>query len=141
VLVVCYGNIYRSAFVCGYFEQHPVPGVEFRSAGFHPVAGRPAPARHIELSRQAGVELEGHRSAVVTIDDVRWAELIVLMDRHNWRALVELGAARERLVWLGALDEGLIEIADPYGLSDCEAAGIVERLLACSTELAARLKS
>jgi len=141
VLVVCYGNIYRSAFVGAYFAQHPIPGIEFRSAGFYPVAGRPAPARHVELSRHVGVELADHRSAVVTARDIRWADVIVLMDRHNWLSLIELGAAEEQLVWLGSLDGGAIEINDPYGLSDLEAARIVERLRACTTGLAARLKA
>lgn len=141
LLVVCHGNIYRSAFVGAYFVRHPVPGIEFRTAGFHPVTGRPAPARHVELCRQVGVDLSGHRSAVVTAADIQWADLIVLMDRHNWLALLELGAVEERLVWLGALDGGPIELPDPYRLSDSDAAAIVRRLLACSIELAARLRA
>jgi protein-tyrosine phosphatase len=140
VLVVCYGNIYRSAFVGADLAQRSIPQIEIRSAGLHPVAGRSSPSRHVEMSLRYGVELADHRSAVLASEDLAWADLIVLMDRHNWQSLVERGAARERMVWLGALDGGGIEITDPYKLDAAGAERIVERLAICSEQLAARLR-
>jgi hypothetical protein len=43
------------------------------------------------------------------------------------------------MVWLGALDGGDIEIADPYGLDDVHAQRIIARMAACSEHLAVRL--
>ena len=141
VLVVCYGNIYRSAFVDAFLAAQPITGVEVRSAGLHPVANRESPPRHVAMSRRHGVDLRSHRSRALAQSDLEWAELIVLMDRHNWQNLVELGADRQRLVWLGALDDGAIEIPDPYGMDDAKTERIVARLAECSSALAARLAS
>lgn len=141
VLVICYGNICRSAFVEAYLQQSPVPRLEVRSAGFHPVAGRPSPERHINFSRQHGVDLGLHRSRTLADSDLEWAQLIVLMDRHNWQMLAKNGADPARLLWLGALDGGAIEIPDPYSLDDDRASAVVARLSACSAILARTLAS
>jgi len=58
------------------------------------------------------------------------------MDRHNWQALRNIGAPADRLAWLGALDDGPVEIPDPYGLDEQSALGILGRLDACSVRLA-----
>lgn len=141
ILVVCYGNIYRSAFVAAYLAQQSIPRVDIRSAGFHPQAGRPVPLRHIEMSLKFAVDLSAHRSAILAPADLAWADLVVLMDRHNWQALVERGVDPKLLVWLGALDGGRIEIPDPYRLDDRDAARILERLAICSAALVGRLRS
>lgn len=140
LLVVCYGNIYRSALAGAVLETRLASSVEVRSAGFHPVEGRPSPERHISLCSAYGVSLQQHRSRLVRASDLEWADLIVLMDRHNWAALRRLGAAADKILWLGALlPQGPIEIRDPYGLSDEHARRIVERLLAATERLAERM--
>ena len=139
VLVVCHGNIYRSAFVGQYLMQHLPEAVTVRSGGFHPVAGRPAPERHVLYSRRYGVDLAEHRSAVIDSSDVQWADTIVLMDSRNWQALMNLGAPRDRLIWLGVLDGAGAEIPDPDQLSDDEAAAVVDRLHECGSLLAMRI--
>jgi len=139
VLVVCHGNIYRSAFVSQYLMQHLPDAVCVRSGGFHPVAGRPAPERHVLYSRRYGVDLAEHRSAVIDSSDVQWADTIVLMDSRNWQALINLGAPRHRLIWLGVLDGAGVEIPDPDRLSDDEAAAVVDRLQECGSLLAMRI--
>jgi len=63
------------------------------------------------------------------------------MDRHNWQALATMGAPDERLVWLGAMDDGPVEISDPYGQDDATMACIIERLSACTVRLAERIST
>jgi protein-tyrosine-phosphatase len=128
LLVVCYGNIYRSAFVGEFLRRQLDASIEVRSTGFHPVAGRPAPAAHVKMCQALGVELSTHRSAIIQAEDLAWADTIVLMDRHNWDALDAMGANPEKLVWLGSLLPGDIEIADPYGMGDDDARRIVIRM-------------
>ena len=137
VLVVCYGNIYRSPFVAAYLQQVCGEGLEVRSCGFHARPGRASPERHISMSRVRGVDLSGHRSAVVGSVDLAWADIVVLMDRHNWQALQLAGAPADRLVWLGALDDGPVEIPDPYSLDEQAARNVVHRLEACAARLVA----
>ncbi len=139
VLVVCHGNIYRSAFVGQYLRQHLPDHVSVRSGGFHPAVGRPAPERHVLASRRYGVDLAGHRSAMIGSPEVEWADTIVLMDSRNWQELVNLGAPSGRLLWLGVLDGDGVEIPDPDRLSDDEAAAVVDRLHGCARLLAARV--
>lgn len=140
LLVVCHGNIYRSAFVGQYLLQHLSALVSVRSGGFHPVAGRLAPERHVSYSRRYGVDLREHRSAVVGPHDVEWADAIVLMDSRNWQALMNLRAPRDRLIWLGVLDGVGVEIPDPDRLSDDDAAAVVDRLHRCTTLLVTRIQ-
>lgn len=138
ILVVCYGNIYRSPFVATRLRQLLGDTAEVRSGGFHPRSERPSPARHVAMSAARGIDLASHRSAVIRPDDVSWADLIVLMDRHNWQALQKIGAPARRLVWLGALDDRPVEIPDPYGLDEQAAHSVLDRLDACSVRLAER---
>ncbi len=140
VLVICYGNIYRSAFVGQYLMDNLRDSVEVRSAGFHQVVGRPSPTGHVAMSRQFGVDLSGHHSALVGLGDLEWADAIVLMDRHNWAALDDLGADPAKLVWLGALLPDNLEIADPYSMDPDAARAIVTRLHNAATALAEKLR-
>lgn len=128
ILVVCYGNIYRSAFVAARLRDSLPGSVEVRGAGFHQVADRPAPPRHVQMSEKFGVFLAAHRSRTVSEGDVQWADTIILMDRHNWDGLFGLRAAGQKLVWFGAMTEGPIEISDPYELDDATAERIVQRM-------------
>lgn len=139
VLVVCYGNIYRSAFVGALLKTRLPPSIQVRSAGFHQVADRPSPERHVEQCKAYGVSLERHRSAVIAPDDLEWADLILLMDRRNWAALRQMGASRRKIVWLGAWSPGPLEIADPYRMSDEDAWRVVQRLNDSTEALVAAL--
>jgi protein-tyrosine phosphatase len=129
VLVICYGNIYRSALLGRYLTDALQGIAEVRSAGFHPKTGRPCTDRHVASAAQLGVNLQDHRSALVRKEDLEWADTILLMDRHNWAALQEAGADARKYVWTGALSEGPVEVVDPYQLTDESAAAINERLL------------
>lgn len=86
------------------------------------------------------MDLERHRSGVVQAEDLAWADLIILMDRHNWAALRGMGASEEKLVWLGALlSKGGVEIGDPYRMSDADASRTVARLREATELLATRI--
>ena len=92
------------------------------------------------MSRDFGVSLEQHRSCLVSFADLQWADIIVLMDRYNWVRLKRLGADPHKLVWIGALTEGSVEIPDPYHLDDQAARAVLERLKAGTEVLARRMQ-
>lgn len=140
ILVLCYGNIYRSPFVAAYLRRvlDPSGEPEVRSAGFHPKAGRASPPDFVAFVRkQTGLDLSSHRSRVVSESDLRWADLIVIMDRHNWHALARTGwRHRSKALWLGALGgNGRTEIEDPYGKPDFKIHEIVNQLSQASGNL------
>lgn len=134
VLVVCHGNIYRSAFVAAYLRRAH-GSVEVRSAGFHPKPGRPAPEGHVAMSLEYGIDLRGHVSSLVRAEDLEWADIIVLMDRRNWMRLRAAGAKAGKIIWLGALVPGPVEILDPYGMDEAAAREVLRRLASCSEVL------
>ncbi len=139
VLVVCYGNIYRSAFLGGYLAQRAQSRLEVRSTGFHQRIGRSSPERHIAMSREFGVDLSQHRSARIQMSDIDWADIVVIMDRHNWQALSRLNPPRDKVVWAGALTAGEVEIRDPYEMTDQAAKHAIERLRDAGDRLIERL--
>lgn len=141
VLVLCYGNIYRSPFVAAYIarELQAAGCSSVRSAGFHPRADRPTPDDFVALARaRAGIELGRHRSSLVSPEDFAWADVVLLMDRHNWHAVASSMAGAEalsRVIWLGALGgSGAVEITDPYGASSEVKAAIIDQLIESADE-------
>ena len=142
VLVLCYGNIYRSPFVSEALRSGALPhGLVVRSAGFHPKPERQTPAAFVAIAAEHGVMLDAHRSRVIDRELVEWAEAIVIMDRHNWDALRAFGAAAvAKAVWLGAfLDAGSVEITDPYGTDAAVMRPIAARLHAATSGLRSAL--
>ena len=140
VLVVCYGNIYRSAFVAEHLRKTLGERIEVRGGGFHPKVGRPSPSEHVRMCAERGVDLGAHRSRCIDAADLEWADTVVLMDRHNWLALANLDAAPEKLVWAGVLAGRPAEIVDPYGRTEADARHIVDRLERAAIELARRIE-
>jgi protein-tyrosine-phosphatase len=140
VLVLCYGNIYRSPFVAQALRQAMPGGLDVRSAGFHAKTGRPSPEAHVRMSQTVGVDLSAHRSSLVSAEDLTWADLIIFMDRHNWARLRDLRAPADKLLWLGGLMPGDVEIPDPYGLAPDAARAVVDRLAACTAALVGSLR-
>lgn len=130
LLVVCYGNIYRSPFVAAALTQSSAAGVEIRSAGFHPRIDRETPGEFQTIASNYGIDLRSHRSRLIDAAAVNWADVILVMDRHNWDRLAETWPhARSKIVWLGGLlDNGSAEIIDPYGRSEAEMKAIADRL-------------
>ena len=136
VLVLCHGNICRSPYVAARLVERAVPGGEVRSAGFYPEPDRSTPDDVQQVARRRGVDLSAHRSRVVTEPDLAWADAIILMDHRNYASLAEAGRPHlDKVVWLGALDGGDVEIDDPYGSSDAEIDAVLARLDACVTAL------
>jgi len=140
LLVVCYGNIYRSPYVAGLLRARLGGMCEVRSSGFHPVSGRRSPAEVVAIGAACAIELSGHRSARISADDLAWADAIILMDRHNWQALRKLAADPHKLIWLGSFDGGG-EIPDPYGLSQPEVREAMQRVHRCAEALVRAIRA
>jgi protein-tyrosine-phosphatase/predicted ATP-grasp superfamily ATP-dependent carboligase len=129
VLFLCYGNICRSAYAACRVRASNGVAREVRSAGFHPKSERTTPDDFQRVAKLRGVDLADHRSSRVSLDDLDWAELVVLMDQRNYDLLRELDPkSLRKIIWLGALDGKQIEIDDPYGETPERAREILERI-------------
>jgi protein-tyrosine-phosphatase/glycosyltransferase involved in cell wall biosynthesis len=110
-LILCYGNINRSAFAVALARAGGRPAA--RGGGFHPEADRPAPAATVACAAAYGVDLSAHRSRLVTREDLAAAPAIFVFDLDNVaRLAARCPRALARTHLLGALD------ADPRVLID-----------------------
>lgn len=117
VYFVCYGNICRSPFA----ERAASvrwPGIDVRSGGFHAKTGRSSPTHLVEAAKSMGVDLEHWTSRRISSEEVDQADLIVLMDVHNWNLFAShFPKAQAKTTLLGLFEPRCsMEIADPYSL-------------------------
>ena len=148
LLVVCNGNIFRSPFAAAVLRRRLDPwGVQVESAGFLG-ANRPAPPDARAAAAKRGVDLSPHRSRMVTAELAHGADLIVVMDTVQRRAICErFGRLPRDVVLLGDLDPEPLAartIEDPVeqGVDVCSA--VYARIDRCVMELVsvlARLRS
>jgi len=117
LLVVCRGNICRSPFAAALLRPALSRSrVRVDSVGLT-APGRPSPPEAVAAAARHGVDLSVHRSQLVTAENVRAADLIVVMDltqRHEICA--RFGRTERDVLVLGDLDPQPIEtrvIRDP----------------------------
>ncbi len=105
VLVLCYGNICRSPFAAALLARQLAPaGVRVESAGLMG-PDRPAPREAVRAAAAHSVDLSRHRSRLVTAALVRGADLVVVMDEAQRRAVCErFGRRPADVVLLGDFD-------------------------------------
>ncbi len=121
VLVACHGNICRSPYAAALLDreltQSAQSAIRVESAGFVGW-GRPCPPMAVEVAAARGLDLSKYRSNRLTPPGVSVADLIVVMDKLQARALRRLfdRDVRDVLI-LGDLDPEPIEtrhIEDPF---------------------------
>jgi len=140
VLVLCHGNICRSPFSAALLKRL-APDLRVASAGFYPKDNRSSPDFMQRAAREFSVDLSGHRSQRVTAEIVAEYDLVVIMDRRNYRHLKqEFPAALSKTVFLGMLDTPPhLETADPYDLPYDEAVAVCAELEGATSNLAGLL--
>ena len=127
VLVLCRGNIQRSAFAQAYMTQK-LGYAQVRSAGFLALPRRAVP---YELERYGlthyGVDLRSHRSGVVDRELVEWADLVILMDYQNLVQLKQSALDFKPSVLLGSLSHSGA-VRDPWGTSPAALQSCIDRI-------------
>lgn len=124
VLFVCDGNICRSPLAAEYLRHRVVQSglshVVVDSAGVLGIEGCPAAKLSIEVGRDAGLDLTGHRSRGVATSDMRTADLVITMQLSQLEALDRrFPAAGQRRLLLRSFEDGphprggAPELADP----------------------------
>ncbi len=116
VLVMCYGNICRSPFT-GALLNRLAPNKVVTSAGTYLEAGRKSPGEAVEAAAAFGIDLASHSSQVVTSEEMRLNDLIIVFDRKNWLAVRSMcPEIMSRVAYLGAADPSKsLELPDPFG--------------------------
>jgi len=140
LLVVCHGNVCRSPFAAAMLR----PGlsrkqVHVDSAGFV-APGRPSPPEAVTAAARYGVDLSTHRSELLTADRARSADLILVMDPTQRRAICNrFGRAEREVLVLGDSDPEPIDartIRDPVNQPLAVFEETYARIERCVRELA-----
>ncbi len=123
VVVICHGNILRSAFAEGLLKQAVLakraPGLCVSSAGLHAVPGKSADPRGVAVAREWGVDLTAHHATALTAEAVAAADMLLVMDYQNAAEVISRHPhASDKVVLLGNFDPEWTTdpvIPDPYG--------------------------
>ena len=120
ILLMCAGNICRSPYAAAVLRKrlNGFLGKQYQiqSAGLMG-PGRPSPDEAIQVARSRDIDLSAHRSQLITAELVHQADLIIVMDRHQARAIqTRFPIGRRYICLLGELDPDSIpprRIEDP----------------------------
>jgi protein-tyrosine phosphatase len=116
-----------------------VHGITVQSAGFLGF-NRPPPADALAAAVGHGLDLADHRSRLMTVDLVRSADLIVVMDAAQQRLICErFGRRPADILVLGDLDPAPVQtrtIHDPVNDGREVFEEVYERIARCVRELA-----
>ena len=137
LLVICQGNVCRSAFAEGLLIRR---GLTVRSAGLAARDGKPADAAAVRAAHRVGIDLTQHTTSKLRDSQVEWADLILCME--GWQAksvAAQWPSVRHKIRLVGDFLSGPpFGIADPWDQSDEVFAATFERL-AAGTERIAQL--
>ncbi len=134
ILTVCTGNICRSPaaeFLLRQRIEKIGRRVETRSAGTGALVNHPAEDATCAMMSARGVDLSTHRATQLTRERLRWAELVLVMEKHHRDAVLAMDpTARGKTFLLGHWTN--TEIPDPYRRDDAahaEALQLIEDAL------------
>ena len=119
VLVLCKGNICRSPFAAELLRKRAADRgihLDVRSAGLDTTPGDDAYPLAKTTSRNYGVDLEQHRTMLLTTEMVRWADLVLVMEAAQLlqlRGVASAASAKTFLLGYFA-SSATTDIRDPY---------------------------
>ncbi len=116
ILTVCTVNICRSP-VAEYLLRHELSDAgkkaEVKSAGIGALVGHPADETALALMAEKAVSMEAHRAQQISTSLTRWADLILVMEKHHLEYVVSLDpTVRGKTFLLGHWSNK--QVPDPY---------------------------
>jgi len=117
ILIVCTGNICRSP-AAEYILRQQLEEVRawrgtVSSAGTGALVNHPVDETMGALLRAEGLDLKAHRAAQLSIAHLRWADLVLVMEKHHRQEVLRIDpVARGKTFLLGQWQN--VEIPDPF---------------------------
>ena len=142
LLIVCTGNICRSPVAAGIFRQRLAATAQWHgriaSAGIDAVENQGAEATVLKLMRERDIDLSAHRARQLAQEDLRQADLVLVMEKHQREAVLDIDpTARGKVFLLGHWLDA--EIPDPYLRGDEAHHATIELILAATQHWLDRL--
>lgn len=115
ILVLCTGNVCRSPMAEFWLQKELGPeSYRVESAGLGAVIDSAPEDLAQKVSLAHGLDISSHRGRQVTIDMLRWADLVLVMEKRQQQCLLE------RYPWLNGkifrFGEPLkVDVPDPHG--------------------------
>lgn len=117
ILIVCTGNICRSPMAEYLLRPRleALPGGQGRvwSAGVAALVGQPADETTLSLMRDRGIEIGAHRARQLHRQDLRQADLVLVMEKQHRQAVADLDPPARGKTFLIGHWTGT-EIPDPF---------------------------
>jgi protein-tyrosine phosphatase len=116
ILFVCKGNICRSPFAHYYLKSILSSVFTVESCGYFPKDGRPCPAEAIIAGKKFGIDLDLHRSVLISDEIIQNADIIFTFDEQNMKTVIgRFSYEKSKIVRISSLDPfSSLEILDPY---------------------------
>lgn len=119
ILVVCTGNICRSPMAVGLLrdrlEASGHEDVVVESAGIYGLHESPAAPYAQQVMRDRDIDISDHSSRQLTIDMVRRADIILVMEQHHrWFIRSQAKEYKDKVLLMSQLVGEEYDIRDPY---------------------------
>ena len=116
ITFICTGNTCRSPMAEGIArgiiaEKYPGKGITVSSAGLSAFNGEPASQHAIDVCREKGIDLTGHRSRRLNPEIAEKTDIFAVMTQQHRYFLLRLGIPDHKIRVLG-------DIPDPFGGSE-----------------------
>jgi protein-tyrosine phosphatase len=115
IVVVCVGNICRSPMGAALLKDRlgADSDVKVSSAGVGALVGFPADEFAVELMREQGIDIAGHRARQLNQDIIKASDLILVMESGHKAAIDSIDpTARGKVYRIGEWRD--LEIDDPF---------------------------
>lgn len=113
ILVVCTGNICRSPTGEYLLKKALGPDFNVMSAGLGALVDHPAHELSMKIALEHGVDMSAHRARQINLDILKWADLVLVMEKGHQRELVS------KYPWLEGKvcrygEAQQVDVPDPY---------------------------
>jgi len=90
ILIVCIGNICRSPFAEALLKKNLATSeFDIRSAGLHALVGHPADEQMLAIGDRLSLNMHEHQAQNLKDAHVRWADVILVMEKTQRQVLLE----------------------------------------------------